>query len=95
MTVVIIPLEILPVAVANAAIPEATAGAVVAATPNGAPIKMLVVVPTYPLPPFTTVIAEIVPEADTVAVRAADTGFTSFTILTPMLFMTKAELSSS
>ena len=58
----IIPLEILPVAVANVAIPEATAGAVVSATPNGAPIKMLVVVPTYPLPPFTTVIAEIVPE---------------------------------
>ena len=58
-------------------------------------IVIFVLTSSYPLPPFTTVIAEIVPEADTVAVSAAATGFTSFTILTPMLFITKAELSSS
>ena len=38
-----------------------------------------VVLPTYPLPPLTTVILDIVPTPETVAVNAADTGLLSFT----------------
>ena len=67
----------------------------VAATPNGAPIEILVVDPTYPLPPLTTVIADIVPKEDTVAVRVAATGFTSLTMRAPKLLITNDELSSS
>ena len=78
VTEVIVPFVIFAVAVAVDPIPVATGDTFIGT--GGCEICTDVELPTYPLPPSTTAIAEIVPAVDTVALNDADIGFVSLTI---------------
>ena len=91
VTDVIVPFVIFAVATAVDPIPVATGDTFIGT--GGCEICTEVELPTYPLPPSTTAIAEIVPAVDTVAVNDADIGFVSFTIK-PSKFISLTEESS-